>query len=55
MEKKISIPEGKKEWEQLLLATHFSGERFIIRGKEGLLAALVPVEDLKVIEEIEAN
>ncbi len=53
MEKKIRMPEEKKEWEQLLLAAQFEGERFLVKGKDGVLAAIVPVEDLEVIEELE--
>ena len=36
MERKMRVPEGKKEWEQFLSAVRFEGERFVIVGEEGL-------------------
>lgn len=53
MERKIRVPEDKQELEQFLLAARFEGERFVIIGEEGALAALVPVEDLEILEKIE--
>ncbi|MCB1106730.1 MAG: hypothetical protein KDK76_01375 [Chlamydiia bacterium] len=43
--------EGKVE--DFLKEAYFSGERIILKGKEGVEAALVPIEDLEVLEEID--
>ncbi|MCB1082688.1 MAG: hypothetical protein KDK61_00105 [Simkania sp.] len=43
--------EGKVE--DFLKEAYFSGERIILKGKKGVEAALVPVEDLEVLEEID--
>ncbi|MCB9092681.1 MAG: hypothetical protein AB7H48_01495 [Parachlamydiales bacterium] len=45
--------EGKLE--QYLKEACFSGERIILEGEEGIKAALVPIEDLEVLEEIEGE
>lgn len=54
MDKKIPVPGDQKEWTKLLMAARFDGERFVIAGEEGALAAIVPLEDLDVIEKIES-
>lgn len=55
MERYLSEQVQNDEICRLVREAYFSGERFLIRGEEGSLAALVPVEDLEVIEEIEAQ
>ena len=47
---KTQDAEKLKQW---ITEACCAGERFIIRGKDGLSAALVPVEDLEILEEIE--
>lgn len=39
--------------EQLLQAACYSGERILVKGIDGALAAVVPIEDLEVLETIE--
>ncbi|MCB1075388.1 MAG: hypothetical protein KDK59_07620 [Simkania sp.] len=43
----------EEEVETFLRKAYFSGERMILRGKEGVSAALVPLEDLEILEEID--
>jgi|JI102314A2RNA_FD_contig_31_4453345_length_534_multi_1_in_0_out_0_1 hypothetical protein len=43
--------EGKVE--EFLKEVYFSGERIVLEGKEGVKAALVPLEDLEILEEID--
>jgi hypothetical protein len=50
----IKLMDSKKEkLEKVLAEAYYSGERFVIKGKEGSLAAIVPMEDLAVLEEID--
>lgn len=42
-----------EQLERLLQAACYSGERIVVRGSDGALAALVPLEDLEVLETIE--
>ena len=42
-----------EELENVVLESWYSGERFIVRNQSGFLAAIVPLEDLAVLEEIE--
>lgn len=44
-----SVPQLK----QLMTAVDFSGERYVIETKDGLSAAIVPLEDLEVLEQLE--
>ncbi len=39
--------------EDFLKEAYYSGERFILEGRGGVKAALVPLEDLEVLEEID--
>ena len=43
--------DGKVE--DYLKEAYFSGERIVLHGKEGVKAAIVPMEDLEVLEEID--
>lgn len=49
----------KNNWEghvkNYLKEAYFSGERIILEGEKGVKAALVPMEDLEVLEEIERS
>ena len=48
MEKRESM-----QWENLLIKTYYSGERFVVKRKDGLSIALVPTEDLEMLELME--
>ena len=41
------------EVQELMVSAWYSGERIVLKGRDGVLAALVPVEDLEVLEEME--
>jgi hypothetical protein len=47
----------EKDWggeaERLLSDTYYSGTRIVLTGKEGTQVAIVPLEDLGVLEELE--
>ncbi len=53
MSAKIII-EQEQKLEKLVLEAWYSGERFAIKSKNGFLAAIVPMEDLAVLEEIDS-
>ena len=46
----VLLNTWKGEIEKLLLEACYSGERFILRRKDGTEVALVPMEDLQVLE-----
>ncbi|MBI3260743.1 MAG: hypothetical protein HYZ54_14890 [Ignavibacteriae bacterium] len=48
----VLLEQGGKT-ENLLLEACYSGERIVLTGKDGCEAALVPVEDLEVLEALE--
>jgi len=52
MSAKIII-DSEHQLEQLVLEAWYAGERFAIKNKHGFLAAIVPMEDLAVLEEID--
>lgn len=52
MTAKIVIDQ-EQELETLVLEAWYSGERFAIKNKNGFLAAIVPIEDLAVLEEMD--
>jgi len=51
MAKGIGVAEAKRRFSELLARVAFGGERFIIRRRGKPLAALVGLEDLRLIEE----
>ncbi len=50
---KLVNENDKESLEKFLAEACYSGERFAIKGKDGFLAAIVPIEDLAILEEIE--
>jgi len=48
------IIDQEKKWEKFVLEAWHSGERFVIKNKNGCLAAIVPMEDLAVLEEMDS-
>ncbi len=51
---RIVLENKEENLEKFLVEACYSGERFIVKGEEGFLAAIVPMEDLEVLEEIES-
>ncbi len=47
------VTQDAEKLKQAVTQACYSGERFIIRGEDGLAAAIVPVEDLEVLGQIE--
>ena len=47
--------EALKDVEIWLQKAYYEGERIIFQGKDGAKAAIVPIEDLEVLEELERN
>lgn len=41
------------EVQELIVSACYSGERAVIKEKNGATAALVPIEDLEILEEME--
>ena len=54
MKTKVVRGFQKENLEKCLHEAWYAGERFIVKGKEGDLAAIVPMEDLAVLEQIES-
>jgi hypothetical protein len=57
MRKSMTVHITKKlegpELEHIFLEAAYSGERFLMEGDEGFEVAIVPREDLQVLEELE--
>lgn len=51
--KKTDSKELGKDLENLIIQACYSGERFIIEREDGISAAIVPTEDLKILEQID--
>lgn len=47
------IMDQEQKLETLIFEAWYSGERFAIKDKNGFLAAIVPMEDLAVLEKID--
>ena len=47
------VMDQEQELEALIFEAWYSGERFAIKNKNGFLAAIVPMEDLAVLEKID--
>lgn len=46
---------GSDGVERALLGAHYNGERFLLRKEGGIAVAIVPVEDLEVLEELDGD
>ncbi len=55
MRKNIRFKVGGSELEDGLIQAGYFGERVVFQGKEGLVAALVPLEDLELLEALEGE
>lgn len=44
-----------KELERMLVEASYSGERFILQREDGVSVGIVPVEDVKILEELESS
>ncbi len=56
MKKLLTLENPKKvssQIQQYLQAAYYSGERILVEGADGELSALVPVEDLEVLEQLD--
>lgn len=42
------------EFEKLFLEAAYSGERFFVQREDGVSFAIVPCEDLQILEEVES-
>lgn len=51
----VTKKTDSKELEGLIIEAWSSGERFVIQRTDGVSAAIVPVEDLKVLEQIDGD
>lgn len=49
----INEQEAVHQLERLMTAVDYSGERYVIKTREGLSAAIVPLEDLEILEQLE--
>ena len=50
MTKKISVADAKRDFSELMSRVVFRGEKFIIQRRGKSMAALVSVDDLRMIE-----
>lgn len=55
MEIYVTKKTDSKDLEKCLIEAWSSGERFVIQRLDGVSAAIVPMEDLKVLEQIDGN
>ena len=53
MSSQTGIYQVERPMEELLVAACYNGERFVVRGQDGIAAAIVPLEDLEVLENLE--
>ena len=53
MKTRIIENDMSEHLQEEFLDVCYAGERLVIRNKEGAAVALVPMEDLEVLEEIE--
>ena len=53
MKTKVVRENQEENLESWLFEAWYSGERFIVDRGEGISAAIVPIEDLEVLEQIE--
>jgi hypothetical protein len=51
----ITKKMDSKELERVLLEVSYSGERYLIQRTDGVSFAIVPSEDLQVLEEVDRN
>ncbi len=49
------VTQDAEKLKKAVIQACYSGERFIVKGKDGLAAAIVPVEDLEVLGQIEVG
>ena len=49
------VSQDAEKLKQAITQACYSGERFIIKGKDGLAAAIVPIEDLEILGQIEVG
>lgn len=52
MEERIATTEARKELSRLVSRVEFGGERIIIQRRERDAVALIPMEELRMFEEI---
>ena len=50
----IIVINQEAQLEKLVLEAWYSGERFVIKNENGFLAAIVPMEDLAVLEKVDS-
>ncbi len=53
MSSQTGIYQIERPMEELLVAACYNGERFVVRGQDGVAAAIVPLEDLEVLENLD--
>lgn len=51
----ITKKVDSKELERIILEASYSGERFLVQRADGVSIGIVPLEDLKVLEEVDGN
>ena len=47
--------DSKEELENLIIEAWASGKRFVLEREDGVSAAIVPSEDLKILEEMDGK
>ena len=52
---RISRNVDSKELEKILLEASYSGERYLLQRPDGVSIAIVPIEDLQVLEEVDGS
>lgn len=53
MAKKISTSEARAQFSEIVSRAEFSGERTVLHRRKKPVAAVVPIEDLELIERYE--
>lgn len=49
----VVVNNNCDQTKKLLIDACYSGDRFVVEGEDGVLAAIVPLEDLEILERIE--
>ena len=55
MSNEVLLDPASEQLKKLTCEAYYSGERIILRGEEGSVAVIVPLEDLALLEEMEGE